>query len=300
MTETTHTPSSNNPPQFGSHGWLEPQWPAPAWLGAVMTTRASGYSQAPYNSMNLGDHVGDAPDQVAANRAHLQRTCAMQSVFLQQVHGAGVVRLDSGLIQASHAPQAPALQADACFTTEPGLACSIMVADCLPVLLVHTQARIVGAAHAGWRGLAGQQGHGVLEALLQAMRAALPDAMCAGTCPPTSADTGWQAWLGPSISAAAFEVGDEVRAAFMQTNPAAQTCFTPAAQSGKWLANLPALARQRLAALGVSAVYGNDGSLPWCTWSQPETFFSYRRNNHTGRMAAAVWIKPPTPPTPTT
>ena len=147
-----------------------------------MTTRASGYSQAPYNSMNLGDHVGDAPDQVAANRAHLQRTCAMQSVFLQQVHGAGVVRLDSGLIQASHAPQAPALQADACFTTEPGLACSIMVADCLPVLLVHTQARIVGAAHAGWRGLAGQQGHGVLEALLQAMRAALPDAMCAGTC----------------------------------------------------------------------------------------------------------------------
>ena len=245
-----------------------------------MTTRAGGCSHAPYNSMNLGDHVGDAPAQVAANRAHLQQTCAMQSVFLQQVHGAGVVRLNSGLVQQT---QAPALQADACFTTEPGVACTIMVADCLPVLLAHTQARMVGAAHAGWRGLAGQSGHGVLEALLQAMRAALP--------PCIAPDAGWQAWLGSCIGAAAFEVGDEVRAAFVQTNPAAQNCFTPAAQSGKWLANLPALARQRLAALGVHAVYGNDGSLPWCTWSQPETFFSYRRNSTTGRMAAAVWIK---------
>ena len=284
MSDTTHTAITNNHPQFCSNGWMQPQWTVPAWIGAVMTTRAGGYSDSPYNSMNLGDHVNDAPDKVAANRLHLQQTCAMQSVFLQQVHGSGVVRLDETSAKLStQVPAQPAIQADACFTTAAGVACTIMVADCLPVLLVHAQARIVGAAHAGWRGLAGQQGHGVLEALLQAMRAALPD--------QNATDSGWQAWLGPSIGAAAFEVGDEVRAAFVQANPAAQSCFSPSAQSGKWLANLPALARQRLAALGVSAVYGNDGSQPWCTWSQPEKFFSYRRSSHTGRMAAAVWIK---------
>ena len=260
-----------------------------------MTTRASGYSQAPYNSMNLGDHVGDAPDQVAANRAHLQRTCAMQSVFLQQVHGAGVVRLDSGLIQASHAPQAPALQADACFTTEPGLACSIMVADCLPVLLVHTQARIVGAAHAGWRGLAGKGGVGVLEAVFERFKAlALSDKALAAIKNEANgmlaAHT--MAWLGPCIGPTAFEVGAEVREAFCSHHPAALACFVPLGQ-GKFLADLAGLARLRLRALGVKQIYGNDSTAPWCTVGNASRFFSYRRDQlalgGSGRMAACIW-----------
>ena len=261
--------------------WLVPQWPAPAWVRAVASSRTGGVSLAPYNSMNLGDHVEDDPASVARNRQIWQQLAGVRSVFLQQVHGVEVAELDDASTQASSL-----VVADAACTGIPGVACTIQVADCLPVLMCHARQRIVGAAHAGWRSLAGQQGQGVLERLLQKLQA-----LC-----PAADDDGWMAWLGPCIGPRAFEVGDEVHAAFVQTQPAAAACFVaqPAAGNcGKWLADLAGLARLRLAAMGVQAVYGNNSRLEWCTFSQSQRFFSYRRDGRTGRMAAAIWLQSP-------
>lgn len=255
-------------------GWLVPQWPAPPWVGAVMSSRAGGVSLPPYNSMNLGDHVQDDLAAVADNRQILQGLIQAQPVYLQQVHETDAVYLHAD------ASAANSIRADACYTQASGLACTIQTADCLPVLLCHAESRIVGAAHAGWRSLAGRQGQGVLEVLLQAMHTQCPQAGTAG----------WLAWLGPCIGPNAFEVGEEVRAAFLQTDAQAANCFAPASDTGKWLADLVGLARQRLAALGVHAVFGNDSSSNWCTFSQPQKYFSYRRDGQTGRMAAAIWL----------
>ncbi len=246
--------------------WLIPQWPAPATVRAVCTTRAGGRSAAPYDSLNLGDHVGDDPLHVGANRAVLAQAIGAHPVFLQQVHGSGVVTLDA------HTPHGTA--ADACLTRERGLACTIMVADCLPLLYTDTRGSFVAAAHAGWRGLAGQGGTGVLEALQAALPVPAQEVMV---------------WLGPCIGAQAFEVGPEVRAAFEAHEPQAAACFRAAPAPGKWLADLPALARQRLAALGIRQIYGNDGSTPWCTVVNPSRFFSHRRDRVSGRLAACVW-----------
>jgi len=255
--------------------WLQPDWPAPARVRAVFTTRAGGVSAAPFDAMNLGDHVNDMPEAVRANRAVLREALAAEPVFLQQVHGPQVAVLE----QASN-PQAPATVADACVTTRRGLACTIMVADCLPVLFTNRQGSAVAAAHAGWRGLAGEGGRGVLEAVVASFAAQ------SGSVVPEM-----MAWLGPCIGPDAFEVGDEVREAFVAQQPEAAALFRPHA-AGKWMADLPGLARLRLRALGFADVHihGNDSSAVWCTVGSPSRFFSYRRERVTGRMAACVWL----------
>jgi YfiH family protein len=246
--------------------WLVPDWPAPPNVQAVCTTRDGGVSQGRYESLNLGDHVGDEPAHVVQNRDRLRGAIGARPVFLQQVHGTGVAALD-----AAQDMVRDGTAADACTATAAGLACTIMVADCLPVLFTDEAGHRVAAAHAGWRGLAG----GVLE---QAMKA-----FAAEGSPRVIA------WLGPCIGPEAFEVGAEVKAAFEAHASEAAACFKPAGAPGKWLADLPALARQRLRAAGVASVHGNDGGNAWCTVANPSRFFSHRRDGVSGRFAALVW-----------
>jgi YfiH family protein len=254
--------------------WLQPQWPAPPRVRALCTSRSGGTSSGAYDNLNLGEHVGDAPAAVADNRATLAKALGVRPVFLSQVHGDSVAALT---------PDSPDGQvADAAITRQTGVACTIMVADCLPVLLTDRQGSRVAAAHAGWRGLAGAGGQGVLESTYKAFRAPALDAIGVVA-------TEIIAWLGPCIGPQAFEVGDEVRQAFVAHNPAAADMFAAGA-SGKWWANLAGLARQRLAALGVQQVFGNDGSAAWCTVSQSSRFFSHRRDRVSGRMAACIWL----------
>jgi YfiH family protein len=257
--------------------WLSPQWPAPKRVRAVFTSRAGGVSLPPFGSLNLGTHVGDDAVQVKLNRDRVRGAIHAKPVFMDQVHGTHLLKLDA---------QTPDnLAADGSFTRHAGLACTVMVADCLPILLCDTRGTQVAAVHAGWRGLAGahETGVGVVEAVLGCFK---PESAVkrAQTAPEIIA------WLGPCIGPKAFEVGAEVRAAFVATLPQAADCFE-AQPSGKWLANLPDLARQRLLAAGVSAVYGNDGSPPWCTVTNGSRFFSYRRDRVTGRQAACIWLE---------
>lgn len=254
--------------------WLVPQWPAPAQVHALCTTRAGGQSRPPYDALNLGEHVGDAPGAVAANRATLSQAMNARPVFLNQVHGAATVWLSE---QSAHGTVA-----DGCITAQPHLACTILVADCLPVLLTDEAGSRVAAAHAGWRGLGGAGGPGILETVLAGFRA--PDD--SGTSFDASKIL---AWLGPCIGPDAFEVGDEVRALFLAQDPAAGAMFRPKT-ANKWLADLQGLARLRLAALGVTQIYGNDGTPSWCTVRQPLRFFSHRRDRVSGRMAACIWL----------
>lgn len=245
--------------------WLVPGWPAPPGIRALCTTRAGGVSTGPYASLNLGEHVGDLPASVAANRERLARAIGARPVFLRQVHGTDVAVLD--------AATADDTEADAACTAHAGLACTVMVADCLPVLLTDAQGRRVAAAHAGWRGLAS----GVLSRAVQSFEDG------------EGRRGELMAWLGPCIGPDAFEVGDEVKAQFEAAEGEADRCFKPAGTPGKWLADLPALARLRLQTLGVRQIHGNDGSKAWCTVSNPSRFFSYRRERTSGRLAALVW-----------
>ena len=254
--------------------WLVPQWPAPGHVHAVFTTRAGGQSAAPFDSLNLGDHVGDQPLDVAFNRATLHQAIGAQPVFLSQVHGTHVAWLSDTSLDGT--------QADACMTDQPGVACTIMVADCLPVLLTNTQGTLVAAVHAGWRSLAGQGGVGILELACKPFRPLVQ-------VNSAQVAINFIAWLGPCIGPQKFEVGPDVMDAFVAHDPLSQSMFTPHTP-GKWLANLQGLARLRLAALGVTQVYGNDGSRDWCTVSNPSRFFSYRRDGVTGRMAASIWL----------
>lgn len=248
---------------------MVPRWPAPGGVHAWCSERDGGVSAPPYDTLNLGDHVGDDPAKVAENRRRFAAQLQARPVFLRQVHGRGVVRLS---------PDTPdGTEADACWTTRRGVACTMMVADCLPVLLADPAGRVVGAAHCGWRGLAGEGGQGVLEALWSAMRGEAGDA------------DRMLAWLGPCIGPEAFEVGPEVRSAFVQSDPDAASAFREHGE-GKFLADLPALARRRLAALGITQVHGNDGSPAWSTVADPSRFFSHRRDRVSGRFAAAVWL----------
>lgn len=257
---------------FNAPDWLIPDWPAPNGVQAVCSTRLGGVSAAPYNSFNLGDHVGDAVADVAANRAQFQRGLGVPPVFLNQVHGTAVVHL------GTNTPHG--LVADAAVTDQPGVACTIMVADCLPVLLANRSGTLVAAAHAGWRGLAGQGGLGILESTYQRLSALAQSGV-------TLVATEMQAWLGPCIGPQAFEVGDEVREVFVAHDAQAMRMFQ---RSGnKWLADLAGLARQRLHAMGITRVYGNDSSAPWCTVGNPSRFFSHRRDRISGRMAVAIW-----------
>ena len=266
--------------------WLIPQWPAPAHVHAVCSTRASGRSVVPYDSLNLGDHVGDDRAAVSANRAILHQAIGAQPVFLSQVHGTHVERISGNTAQGT--------EADGCITDQHGVACTIMVADCLPVLFTNAQGSLVAAAHAGWRGLAGQGRDGILEAVVERI--------CAKTLVDTAlVATEIIAWLGPCIGSGAFEVGDDVRDAFVAQDRAARAMFTPSCSdktagktagsyAGKWLADLQGLARLRLAALGVTQIYGNDGTQSWCTVSNSSRFFSHRRDRVSGRMAACIWL----------
>ena len=260
---------------FESSDWLQPDWPAPANVQALCTTRSGGVSSPPYDSLNLGTHVGDDADKVARNRALLQAALGAKPVFLNQVHGTDLLAL------AHDTPDGAS--ADGAFTRARGLACTIMVADCLPVLLCDVQGSQVAAVHAGWRGLAGLDGIGVLE---HACKQFMPLA------PVGYAHDAIEliAWLGPCIGPGVFEVGNDVVAAFTGTHVQAAECFKPL-PGGKWLADLQALARQRLAALGVNQVFGNDGSAPWCTVGQPLRFFSHRRDRISGRQAACIWLE---------
>lgn len=260
----------SSPAHLGQAGWIVPDWPLPPRVQAVCTTRQGGVSEGPYASLNLGAHVGDAPAAVAANRRIFAAAVGARPVFMEQVHGARVASLSAATRDG--------VQADACVTREAGIACTIMVADCLPVLLATADGRVVGAAHAGWRGLAGSGGQGVLEAACLALWA-MGGAAAADTL----------AWLGPCIGPQAFEVGPEVKAAFEAADPGCGGLFA-AHGSGKWLANLPGLARRRLQALGVAGIHGNDGGAAWCTVSGDSRFFSHRRDRGiSGRLAAAIW-----------
>lgn len=246
-------------------------WSLPAGVHAVCTTRAGGVSLPPYDSFNLGDHVSDVPAHVAANRALLQQQLyPARPVFLQQVHGVEVVDLNA---------QTPdGTVADACLTTDMGVACTIMVADCLPLLFTDPGGQVVAAAHAGWRGLA----HGVIERTVHAM---------GGKTGVQPRDV--RVWLGPCIGPRVFEVGPEVLDAFVAHDADARRMFQPhPAHAHKWLADLAGLARQRLQALGVMSVAGNDSTAAWCTVTQASQFFSYRRDGITGRFAACIWRSP--------
>ncbi|MDG4550150.1 MAG: peptidoglycan editing factor PgeF [Candidatus Contendobacter sp.] len=236
-----------------------PDWPAPARVRAASTIRHGGVSSSPYDSLNLADHVGDDPARVAENRRRLVAVAGYpaEPAWLQQVHGKGVV--------AAETVRAP-VAADAAWTREPGRPCVVMTADCLPVLLCDRAGTVVAAAHAGWRGLAG----GVIAATVARMDA-----------PPTEL----LAWLGPAIGPDAFEVGAEVRAAFLALDAGNVACFRPS-PAGRWLADLYELARRQLQGLGVSVVYGGE----FCTFGEAERFFSYRRESRTGRMATLIWL----------
>lgn len=254
---------------------LIPDWPAPLSVRALCTTRAGGVSAAPYDGLNLGSHVGDDATHVQRNRAILQQTLAARPVFLNQVHGTEVLELQADTPDGA--------QADGAFTTVSRLACIMMVADCLPILLCDVRGGQVAAVHAGWRGLAGMDGVGVVEQVVKRFR------------PPAFVDAAQEApeliaWLGPCIGPQAFEVGSDVVDAFSADRPEARGCFRPQL-NGKWLADLPTLARQRLLAAGVSRVFGNDGSAPWCTVGNPLRFFSHRRDRGvSGRLAACIWL----------
>ena len=242
---------------------IVPGWPAPSGVRGLATTRRGGISRSPWDSFNLGAHVGDDPQAVAANRALLRRELPAEPLWLSQVHGTRCV--DAAIT-------APGVEADASFTRQRGVVCAVLTADCLPVLFCNQAGTVVAAAHAGWRGLAG----GVLEAAVAAMKVA-PETILV--------------WLGAAIGPASFEVGDEVREAFVSRHPLTGIAFRPALPGTldeaprKWLADIYALACIRLAAIGVTRVYGGGH----CSFRDPR-FFSYRRDNRTGRMASVIWL----------
>ncbi len=241
-------------PQF-----ILPDWPAPANVRAAVTTRAGGASRAPYDTFNLATHVGDDPAAVRENRARLRAALLLpaEPVWLKQVHG--VVMVDAA--QNGVEPEA-----DGAFATQPGAVCAVLTADCLPVLLCNRAGTKVAALHAGWRGLAG----GVIEAGVKVLGVPGSELL---------------AWLGPAIGPASFEVGPEVRVAFIQHDAQAAQAFR-VARDGKYLADIYQLARIRLQRLGVTAVYGGG----FCTVTDSARFFSYRRDGATGRMAALIWL----------
>ena len=238
---------------------IHPDWPAPGRVRAYSTTRTGGYSEGPWASLNLGVNTGDDPDAVAQNRRLLRSMLPAEPLWLKQVHGTAVVQ-HSGA--GTGAPEA-----DASVAMAPGRVCVVLTADCLPVLICNRRGDRVAAAHAGWRGLAA----GVLEATVSAL----------------DDDPGsLLAWLGPAIGPAVYEVGDDVRDAFV--SPSAgdfSSCFT--ARGDRWLFDLCGAARLKLAGAGVRAVYGGNA----CTFSEPRRFYSYRREGQTGRMCSLIWLE---------
>jgi len=243
--------------------WIVPDWPAAPRVRAVCTTRHGGHSVGPHSSMNPAAHVGDDPDAVEANRQTLQHMLQLPAppCWLQQVHGTTVIDA-AEVFENVEVPVA-----DAAFCSQPGIACAVLTADCLPLLLCDRDGRQVAALHAGWRGLAA----GVIEHTVEAMQQPGESLL---------------AWLGPAIGPAVYQVGDEVREVFLNHDKQAQAAFQLDPEGG-WKADLYRLARQRLAERGVTAVYGGDA----CSFSDAERFFSYRRDGVTGRMATLIWLQ---------
>ena len=243
---------------MSEHDWIVPDWPAPAGVRALITTRAGGASRGAYAGLNLGMRSGDAAEDVARNRASLRQWLPAEPLWLRQVHGTRVVEADT----AEGNPEA-----DAAFARRPGRVCAALTADCLPLLLCDEQGTTVAAVHAGWRGLCS----GVIEQTLRAMERP-PQALLA--------------YLGPAIGPEAYEVGAELRQAFVAVDPEAAAAFKPG-RTGKYYADLYALARRRLARGGVAKVYGGG----YCTYTERERFYSYRRDGATGRMASLIWME---------
>ena len=242
---------------LNQHFFLQPDWPASPGVRAVATTRSGGVSVDPFASLNLGAHVGDSDAAVRTNREILQKRLALPNAprWLSQVHG-------NTVIDAANAESNS--MADGSFACKPGVVCVVMTADCLPILLCDRSGQIVAALHCGWRGLAA----GIIPAGVRALG-----------CPPTEV----MAWLGPAIGPAAFEVGDEVRNSFVAVDSAHAQAFSVAGD--RWFADIYQLARQQLDALGVRAIYGGN----WCTYTDSDRFYSYRRDGTTGRMVSLIW-----------
>ncbi len=234
-------------------------WPVPANVRALTTTRAVGASRAPYESFNLGDHVGDEPEAVRHNRVRLREALALpaEPLWLKQVHGVRVVDV---------ATTAAGAEADGAWTDRPGVVCAVLTADCLPIFVCDRKGTRVALLHAGWRGLAG----GIIESGLRALNA-----------PPEEL----LVWLGPAIGPDSYEVGDDVRQAFIADDPGVAEAFRPVV-AGRWLADVYALARRQLRQRGVCAVYGGTH----CTLRERDRFYSYRRDGKTGRMASLIWL----------
>lgn len=244
--------------------WIAPDWPAPGNVHALFTTRNGGMSSGPYTSLNLGDHVGDDPSVVSQNRTLLRRVLPGEPRWLKQVHGTTPVRVDGDDCTSP-------CNGDAAFSRSAGNVCAVLVADCLPVLLCDHAGTMVGVIHAGWRGMV----EGVIERTVSEIGRT------------GDIKTRIMAWLGPAIGPRHFEVGDEVRQAFVERDKESAVAFMPHhAHSGKWSADLFLLARQRLTKAGVGDIYGGDE----CTFSNPARFFSYRRDGKTGRMAGLIWL----------
>lgn len=265
--------------------WIVPDWPAPAKVRAMSTTRLGGVSTGVYASLNLGLHVGDVVESVAENRQRLRAELDLHKEphWLKQTHSAHVATIGHlkntlspaavgergrvrGSAQATQAGNLDATAADAAITQSTDEVCAIMTADCLPVLFCDRAGTTVAAAHAGWRGLAA----GVLEATVAAMQTPAEDILV---------------WLGPAIGAQAYEVGDEVRAALMQAQPLAEQAFESAG-TDKWLCDLYLLASQRLRHTGIRYIYGGG----FCTYTDRKRFYSYRRDGECGRMATLIWL----------
>lgn len=248
----------NSEADTGGISFIEPDWPAPARVRALTTTRSGGISEPPWNSLNLGDHVGDNPAHVAENRQRLASTIDLTAdriAWIRQTHGTRVARFPG--------PENP--EADASVTSETGIACAILTADCLPVVFCNTDGTKIAAAHAGWRGLC----NGILE----------------NTAKEIGTPENTLAWLGPAIGPDQFEVGPEVREAFLAHNLEASTAFKPSPnRPGHYLANLYQLARQRLNSVGITRIYGGNH----CTVTESDRFYSYRRDGTTGRMATLI------------
>lgn len=238
--------------------FIKPSWPAPSNIHACTTTRLGGFSTTPYAQLNLGDHVGDDANTVEKNRNLIKEHLQLPSdpVWLQQTHSTTLIRSDDG-----------SQNADASFTQQPGIVCVVLTADCLPILLCNQAGTLVAAIHAGWRGLAA----GIIENTLEHLPAK-PDSL--------------MAWLGPAIGPQKFEVGDDAKEILLASLPEGSSAFQPREEKGKWLCNIYHLARLRLRKKGVEEIYGGE----YCTYTQHELFYSYRRDKTTGRMASLIWM----------
>jgi len=276
-----------NPPlwEAGATDFWRPSWGLERYgVRMHLSPRAGGVSKAPYDSLNLGLHVGDDPEAVAINRALLEKRLGAKAIFFDQVHGVQCLRVDANTPNG--------LKADGAYTLERGVACTMMVADCMPLLLADEKARVVGAVHVGWRGLVGmgEQGQLLPQGVVEQAHMALTRGVLEST---VESGVRLHAWLGPCIGPNAFEVGPEVLCAFTQRNPLNARFFKPHPhQKNKWLADLPQLVRALLTQLGVTHLWGNDGSPNWCTVNRADLYFSHRRDRVSGRFAASIWIAP--------